>query len=366
MRRVVQSLRGRQDASARAAEASSEQRPIDSLPVLPRFPAPISTGPFEPAAANDGAFFRLLPAELRHQILVHAFGGRTIHLDLFYTYGDIRTPHTTADTELRHRRDWRWRVWSCHRQPSTPSILCECTSGAPPTDCSAHTTPCRVGGLASGWLRASRRAYAEGIKVLYGGNAFFVTSGAMLLRTHHLLPRHHCSAIRSLVVLLSEANLREETRKFFGARWEGDAAWYTQLILAIREGFPGLKKLEISLLDSLRLFSGVQGDRWLVPLDDLVLAFGAQLEDVQVLLQPGLFSSLSGLDNDGRIDDSPTPGLSSDEQMTAWRPVGVESKGGRRPLATQSSPTTRGELGYWLKSIPYQANMYDLLTVPLI
>jgi len=367
MRRVLQSLRERKHSRNPRDRAS--ERPIDSLPVLPRFTAPVLAGPLRLPSASDGPFFRLLPAELRREILVHAFGGRTIHLDLFYTYADIRTPHTTADTELCHARAWRWRVWSCHRHPSAPAILCQCPSGAAPTDCAAHWTPCAVRGLASGWLRASRRAYAEGVEVLYGSNTFFVTSGAPLLRTQHLLARPAAAAVRSLVVCLGEANLREETREFLGARWEGDASWYAQLVLAVREGFPGLRRLEIGLLDSLLFTGSLRGERWLHPVDDLIIAYGAQLEDVQVTVQSGFFSSLFGLSEDGEVDEdsaeeASTGGSRTPPRMAVWRPALPRSD--REPTLLRNSPTASGALGYWIKSIPYSTDVKDLLPISAI
>jgi hypothetical protein len=47
------------------------------------------------AATADCAFFQKLPCEIRRQILVEAFGGRTVHMDLWYDHPEAPiTVHT--------------------------------------------------------------------------------------------------------------------------------------------------------------------------------------------------------------------------------------------------------------------------------
>ncbi|KAJ4269902.1 hypothetical protein NW762_001571 [Fusarium torreyae] len=61
--------------------------PDDIVPIRPAAfyssdPEPVM-GPF---VARNGTFFQRLPPEIRTKILEHAFGNRTLHIDLIYGY----------------------------------------------------------------------------------------------------------------------------------------------------------------------------------------------------------------------------------------------------------------------------------------
>ncbi|KAH7021503.1 uncharacterized protein B0I36DRAFT_388191 [Microdochium trichocladiopsis] len=80
-------------------------------------------------------------------------------------------------------------------------------------------TPCDASVGATGWLRACRRAYVEGVSVLYGTNSFMIESRDLLdalLQPNSrgcVLPARHLSMIRSLeirseVVLFGEYRVK--------------------------------------------------------------------------------------------------------------------------------------------------------------
>lgn len=180
-----------------------EQQPVprDALPFLPtqraRALTPPPTSEEGTSAVQNLGLFGRLPYELRRQILVDAFGGRTIHVDLAYGHPMTRrpaaagagtaarspgAPHCGLGSELvpdtRQRERWRWFSCVCHRRAgySEPElaqrradVLClrsetiepcddTCLEGAG-CDCEPSGTACFVGAM--GWLVACRQAYVS-------------------------------------------------------------------------------------------------------------------------------------------------------------------------------------------------------------
>ncbi|KAH7187451.1 hypothetical protein BKA60DRAFT_587781, partial [Fusarium oxysporum] len=133
----------------------------------------------------------ILPIEIRRQILIEAFGDRTIHMDL--TYGHPPMPgNKEAHAMIQEWRlgldksrpkSWSWRGCTCHRKPPPwhPAIVTESlsTRAVDKDRCCvglAHCCDmwtkngkelygCWIGAL--GWLQTCRQAYTEGIDVLY-------------------------------------------------------------------------------------------------------------------------------------------------------------------------------------------------------
>ncbi|KAJ4002799.1 hypothetical protein NW766_012732 [Fusarium irregulare] len=75
---------------------------------------------------QDAPIFKL-PADLRHEILIQAFGARRIHMDLFYNYPYVSKPGDSGLPQAAHyggwytktrRKRWQWRGCVCHRTPS--------------------------------------------------------------------------------------------------------------------------------------------------------------------------------------------------------------------------------------------------------
>lgn len=84
---------------------------------------------------QTASIFTRLPSEIRHEILLQAFGGRTIYIDLVYQH-PLKPPYPTKgsdhygkNTEQCSYQDrdkpkqWQWRGCVCHRIPSNISRM---------------------------------------------------------------------------------------------------------------------------------------------------------------------------------------------------------------------------------------------------
>lgn len=93
------------------------------------------------AATANSAFFQSLPADLRRQILIEAFGRHTVHMDLSFAHpmvplteleartlaGDIRHCGLNCESNMLHHsplkldaskpKAWLWFSCVCHRDP---------------------------------------------------------------------------------------------------------------------------------------------------------------------------------------------------------------------------------------------------------
>lgn len=105
---------------------------------------------------NYGLFGRL-PYELRRQILVEAFGGRTVHLDFAHGYPLVRAPRTSSDRtagaltqhcgfgydlapDTAQPQGWQWFGCVCHRRAGYSGSELEERCAA--NDLSRSTEPC--------------------------------------------------------------------------------------------------------------------------------------------------------------------------------------------------------------------------------
>ncbi|KAI1050910.1 hypothetical protein LB507_009248 [Fusarium sp. FIESC RH6] len=192
---------------------------------------------------QNAPIFARLPPEIRHEILLQVFGGRTVHIHPVYNHPlDPLRPkspsdHYSGNTERYLDRDkpkcWQWCGCVCHRNPSNvcrmfglresgiptgevwpPLYPQDPTSGLgedmhrrwyleePGEDncckgyairCGDYITP-KIGGTpgaclmgAMGWLLACRKAYAEGMKILYGTNTIHMGSNPLLYNLPRLI-----------------------------------------------------------------------------------------------------------------------------------------------------------------------------------
>ncbi|WYZ42218.1 hypothetical protein EsH8_V_001113 [Colletotrichum jinshuiense] len=236
-------------------EQPTHQEPLPFLPATrPRqlTPGPPHEGEDENRDSqrllrNYGLFGRV-PAEVRRQILLEAFGARTLHMDLSYGHPLVRksripgtsgsNPRPAAAAEAPSHRHcalgselvpdtdrpqgWQWFSCVCHRRAgysetemeqryaamefsnSVEPCDDECLTGSE-SMCSCAGQPgsdgaaCFVGAM--GWLLACRQAYADGIGILYGTNTFHISSLELQLNLPRLLPRHHLESVTSLELL---------------------------------------------------------------------------------------------------------------------------------------------------------------------
>lgn len=121
---------------------------------------------------SGSAFFDRLPPELRRKIYLHAFGDRTVHMDLRFDHPWV-AGRGHAGTSGKNEKDpghvidsippaWIWWSSVCHRHPIIPEVCCEdtCRSGGYGTLCpmfpGVHPFKCFVGVM--GWLLTCRQA----------------------------------------------------------------------------------------------------------------------------------------------------------------------------------------------------------------
>lgn len=124
------------------------------------------------SGASGSTFFERLPPELRYKIYLHAFGNRTVHMDLRFDHPWVTGPLHAGTSgygvnEPGHALDsippaWIWWSSVCHRHPIIPERCCEdtCRTGMTGTLCplfpGVHPFKCFVGVM--GWLLTCRQA----------------------------------------------------------------------------------------------------------------------------------------------------------------------------------------------------------------
>ncbi|CAG9987648.1 unnamed protein product [Clonostachys byssicola] len=233
-------------------KGQAKKRDNDALPVLdprvrPLTPTPSNKEKFRHSAIQATAqspFFQKLPPEIRTKILTMAFGGRTVHMDLWQDKPDVEIPksdnikvgalvhgrkrvYTTGHPgykylmrSLKEPEQWIWQGSVCHRNLPDDEPGKRFWEELEPSE-----DFCRYGGLgitdvgdickmwhekdgeascnigAIGWLLSCRQAYKEGIEVLYATNTIHSASKLMLLNLDKLLPPQRLSSIKSLELI---------------------------------------------------------------------------------------------------------------------------------------------------------------------
>ncbi|KYK56088.1 hypothetical protein DCS_08054 [Drechmeria coniospora] len=257
-------MRGRVDTSLRKLPAQ-RQRPLT--------PTPSSTMDMKDpgTVVAKSAFFQRLPVEIRRRILIEAFGGRTVHMDLIYDH-EPRTPRrcrcpapdeaspwkgyrhggfSRVDVQYWQPKRWMWRSSVCHRNPPEPNDTAYLPQ--PPEDL------CRFGGEdgevcglwpghapgkcgigAMGWLLTCRQAYVEGIEVLYATNTIHCASQELLLRLDKfLLPQRRWSmASVELIWEFAEPRLQDTIL---------DHANYTYFLRTVPTVLPRVRSFYLSV-----------------------------------------------------------------------------------------------------------------------
>ncbi|KAH6624778.1 hypothetical protein B0J18DRAFT_465971 [Chaetomium sp. MPI-SDFR-AT-0129] len=296
-RRLLYSVRGRNRDDG-ADDNNAIQNEAPPLPFLPaQRPRPLTPTSSEQSPVTLGTLARL-PAELRRRILMTAFGGRTLHLDL-------RLAHP------RHPDDLASPV-SGHREY-------EHDLGAAPLSESYRPDEA----LPKIW-RWYNSAYAEAIDLLYATNTFFVESDALLDNlvcpgpaagsTNHLLLPERLARITSLelrwkVLLFGQPSNSWGERFAAAQNTEANRAKLAAQLRHLCSTFPNLRSLVLSFSDPLYNVRGVQPahalaeiDRVLLrPIADAVarLPPSARRKRVVVELPSNVFSELNGIKHKG-------------------------------------------------------------------
>ncbi|KAJ1329830.1 hypothetical protein MN608_06566 [Microdochium nivale] len=343
MRNLFKSLRGGNSRSV--PEPTPPPRLAPPPPLLPvERPHPVTPAEAStPAPVHNLGVFARLPAELRQQILVAAFGRRELHLDLRLVPRRWRPLHSrqgdsahgrgsapwsgnTPKTNPQDEREWRWYGCVCHRQPPwrgarTFSWLHEdhclegeanlCAVHPPPPGKPRGTCDYIIGVL--GWLCTSRQAYVEGVQVLYGTNVFILESQELLdllldpvqASQGHVVLLQHLALVKSLEVRIDTMLFQTPGKDYSGSYLPN---WNRRQSLPHLSGlqakFPGLRSLVISfteyLYDDYETRPAARlpelKKALLDPLAEALAPFGATREQPIVVELPlGVFTDLESL-----------------------------------------------------------------------
>ncbi|KAL2862703.1 uncharacterized protein BJX67DRAFT_365824 [Aspergillus lucknowensis] len=168
--------------------------PSKSLPFLVHNPSPQPTdAEFRLYLTNYGIFARL-PVEIRQQILILAFGNRTLHVDLQYC-----RPRTAHRGDSAAASTWQWVGCVCHReeQPVERLQCCDPCLQDLPSSCKSTNLP--IGAM--GFLLACHMSYQETITTLFTTNTFRFETLELQLHLPRLIPPDSLSWITSLELI---------------------------------------------------------------------------------------------------------------------------------------------------------------------
>ncbi|UKZ79780.1 hypothetical protein TrVFT333_007542 [Trichoderma virens FT-333] len=354
------------------------------------------------AATANSSFFTKLPIEIRRKILIEAFGGQTVHMDLIYDHppqpaeeqteetlrkNGGQRPHGNFNVNFHHGitcdrknlrlddsqpKEWAWRSSVCHR--NSPAH-CHPGQGVQPGEdyCRFGQSPwhirclgwpgefptkCQIGAM--GWLCSCRQAYVEGIDVLYSTNTIHTASKEMILSLTSILLPQRLSSITSVELLWDFApfpSIHPEVVK----PPLSDMASFHAFLNAIPSTFPAIRRLHISLQGRIYPTKTVNGstswdnnidrvDEILHPVDDFVLKLKP---DVRRDFSLGIPSSLYRSQRDRALkNNDPVEQDYRGQPERHWRPLkgAGESVGywvwlGNKDL-TMPIICTMGEGGY--------------------
>ncbi|KAL7793043.1 hypothetical protein V8C37DRAFT_379108 [Trichoderma ceciliae] len=335
---------------------SESSRPLKEAPPIPPHPklpsqrrALLSPTPSHESlisstnvATANSSFFTTLPLEIRRKILIEAFGGQTVHMDLIYdhppqpledqpeesqeerrliqgcSHGNLNVNLNNSGCDIRNLRlddsrpkEWTWRSSVCHRNPPAQCPPGEdvqpaedyCRFGQSPWHRTCLVWPgefptkCLVGAM--GWLRSCRQAYIEGVDVLYSTNTFHTASKEMILSLGSILLPARLSSITSVELLWDFApfpSIHPEVVK----PPLSDMASLHSFLNAIPTTFPAIRQLHISLQGRLFPTKTINGstnwdnnidraDEILHPVDNFVLKLDADVRDFSLAIPSSLY-----------------------------------------------------------------------------
>ncbi|KAL2020082.1 hypothetical protein VTK56DRAFT_8886 [Thermocarpiscus australiensis] len=236
----------------RAAKSNSKDLTILHIPKRP-----------SAAATEDSAFFQMLPPELRRHVLMHAFGDRTLHIQLPACVCLRPDDCSPAIDGCTRNYSWEKKEWK-KEEPWVIGVM--------------------------GWLRCCHQAYLEGVEVLYATNTFHVSSKDVVDQTPvaHYLPTVHLASIRSLEWVIAPP-----------WRWPPEKG----LEVGHLRGF--LQALPFALPNLQRLYS-VYTEQVLVPIDMLISeGLGDRLRELEIGILATAFQAryIEGLGQGNSVRD---------------------------------------------------------------
>ncbi|KFY81649.1 hypothetical protein V500_11226 [Pseudogymnoascus sp. VKM F-4518 (FW-2643)] len=228
-----------------------------------------------------------LPYEIRRSILIEAFGGRTLHMDLEFSHPLVRK--SGPQTKIRHcdlnvnltqdtniRKGWQWFSSVCHRPVEWPEGIrlggrppmkeCEqtpktrphediCWRGTlNPGECGPlrgedRSSKCFIGIM--GWLLVCRQAYADGIDILFTTNTFYLKSPDLLQYLSRIILPQRLRAITSLEICW----LNKFDKSRIKVLWDNPTTEDSELhdlCRMVPQAFPHVLRLDITLLCDIR------------------------------------------------------------------------------------------------------------------
>ena len=123
------------------------QQELPPLPFLPTTRSrPLTPPQSEDQLANYG-LFGILPLEVRRRILIEAFGGQTLHMDLSYRHPLVRTPTRGPEGSAMHRPwhcDWESKLVADTSQHDSGSGSVVCVTGVLGTQKRRKSRDCQL------------------------------------------------------------------------------------------------------------------------------------------------------------------------------------------------------------------------------
>ncbi|KAI5456003.1 hypothetical protein BGZ63DRAFT_98514 [Mariannaea sp. PMI_226] len=304
------------------------------------------------------AFFHKLPPELRRKVLVQAFGGIIVHMDLEFDHplasaqsksikevkkfykrsyrykGTHGVPHANRYCHVERGRitrnlirdnkkpkSWHWSGCRCHRETegyarggqdlknsaflpwydlclAGYADMCEEVPGLMPGKCF-------LGAL--GWLLSCHMAYIEGIEVLYGTNTLHLSRPILLRQMTELFLPQRLHSIQSIELIWNVDQWKSRgTELEVSLSPARDVV--AELVRIVPDAFPNLQKARIGLVgcyylggDPNVLARAAEADI-LLPIDDMVrklpllrdMYLGLPNSVVQLRLEAGYAMGIKG------------------------------------------------------------------------
>ncbi|KFY47460.1 hypothetical protein V496_10631 [Pseudogymnoascus sp. VKM F-4515 (FW-2607)] len=207
---------------------------------------------------NYGIFHRL-PLEIRCTILIEAFGGRTLHMDL--------TPGSGLAACVTDLIIGRMKVDTAVCIHTADGCLSGVVDGGN-SECgpAGEEDKCFISVM--GWLLACRQAYVDGIDVLFATNSFHIGSSDLLEHLPSLLLHQRLSRIQSLEIIWKGRT-----------RVEGTSSPIHSLCQMVPQALPHVRQLAIFFRSSIGETRGIHfadfPDPAMVgPIEDMIRALG--------------------------------------------------------------------------------------------
>ncbi|KAI6779307.1 uncharacterized protein J7T54_001037 [Emericellopsis cladophorae] len=392
LKRFAKRFKRRRPKQSQTKPQATDAEPTQPLPLLAPTAqiVPESTSLSSPSDAY-GAFSRL-PTEIRRQILTYAFGGRTVHIDLFWRHPLVRRSASVSvsgeglqGTSKKHcglgeelveddtlPKRWQWFSCVCHRSaeaqdPQNIAFYKFETTIWPFEDKCLEGEYCHCGGSdrpgkgygycflgVMGWLLACRGAYSDGMDVLFSTNTFYLSSIPLLLNMRRLISPYEVDKIKSVQLAVGKSRLfRFEKDPLVHGLWQGTAEEKRDCALplvcsTVPNLFSNVRRLELYVQSQLCPSRDVPVDQRVSllvrdvmdPLEDMVRCLGA---GKQVVIAVSLEAHKALMQKHRELEGAafrwePVVGTNGAIQrhQQFWRALGSDDNG--------------NEMGYWLRT----------------